>query len=118
MVKVFFNRDKVNKSEPMLLNVLYTYISASILPPISNASKDLRMVSSSSVPIVKIMRWLVEMKDRKTRYIKCLYLLNHLFRTCLICYLTLHLVIGRSHGQDKIHKDRNGNPVKDDIAKR
>ena len=75
MVKVFFNRElnKVNKSEPMLLNVLYTYISASILPPISNASKDLRMVSSSSVPIVKIMRWLVEMKDRKTRYIMFIF---------------------------------------------
>ena len=49
----------------LALNVLNTYISASILPPISNASKDLRMVSSSSVPIVKVMRWLVEKKSRK-----------------------------------------------------
>ena len=58
----------------MLLNVLYTYISASILPPISNASKDLRMVSSSSVPIVKIMRWLVEKKDMESIFTEsCFY---------------------------------------------
>ena len=53
----------------LALNVLNTYISASILPPISNASKDLRMVSSSSVP--KMNTWLVEKKDRKTKYIIC-----------------------------------------------